>query len=62
MKKQLETLVKGGTVLYLENKEVSVEELAEAYCVNEEVVYMPDYVMASDGHIMEIRYDRIRLF
>lgn len=61
MREHLEGLAKEGTDLYLEGRKVSAAELAWAYCVNEEAVYMPDYVVNQDGRLTQLRYDRVRL-
>ncbi len=57
----LEGIARSGAVLYLDGREVSAEELVRACFVNEETVYMPDYVMNQEGKLTELRYDRIRL-
>ncbi|WWR15713.1 hypothetical protein V1224_14755 [Lachnospiraceae bacterium JLR.KK008] len=61
MKERLEKLVKEGAELYLDGKRVSAEELAQTCCVNEESVYMPDYVVNQEGRLTQLRYDRVRL-
>ncbi len=60
MKERLEKAAKGGTELYLDGRPVSADELAWACCVNEEAVYMPDYVLSQDGKLAQLRYDRVR--
>lgn len=49
-----------GIRLYLDGVPASSEYI-ERYCVNEDTVYMPDYVTDKEGKIKEIRYDRISL-
>ena len=61
MRVRLEGIAKSGADLYLEGRKVSAAELAWTYCVNEEIVYMPDYVINQDGRLTELRYDRVRL-
>ncbi len=61
MRVRLEGIARGGADLYLEGRRVSAAELAWTYCVNEEAVYMPDYVLNQDGRLTELRYDRVRL-
>lgn len=61
MRARLEQIVKSGADLYLEGRKVSAAEQAWIYCVNEEAVYMPDYVTNQEGRLTELRYDRIRL-
>ena len=60
MKERLEKIVKEGEDLYLDGRQVSAEELAWACCVNEEAVYMPDYIVNQDGKLTQLRYDRVR--
>lgn len=50
-----------GISLYLDGDPASSESVARC-CVNEENLYMPDYVTDKEGKIKEIRYDRISLF
>lgn len=61
MKERLEGLEENGADLYLDGRKVSAEELAWQCCVNEEAVYMPDYVIGQDGRLIQLRYDRVRL-
>lgn len=60
LKSQLEDLEREGVKLYL-NGVPSTTEYIIRNCVEEDTVYMPDYVTDEDGKIMEIRYDRISL-
>lgn len=60
MKERLEEIAKDGAELYLDGKRVSAEELAQTCCLNEEAVYMPDYVLGQDGRLTQLRYDRVR--
>ncbi len=46
--------------MYL-NGAPSTTEYIVSHCVNEDTVYMPDYVTDGHGKIKEIRYDRISL-
>lgn len=58
LRSRLEQLEKEGTKLYL-NGAPSTTEYIINNCVNEDTVYMPDYVTDEHGKIKEIRYDRI---
>lgn len=60
LKSLLEQLEKEGAKLYL-NGAPSTTEYIVNHCVNEDTVYMPDYVTDGHGKIKEIRYDRISL-
>lgn len=62
MREHLEKLEKSGTALYLDGKQTTAEELAKAYFVNEEAVYMPDYILDEAGKVTQLRYDQIRVF
>ncbi len=60
IKEHLEEIEKSGADLYLDGRRVSAAELARSCCVNEEAVYMPDYVLDEAGRLTQIRYDRVR--
>lgn len=60
LEEQLERFVEGGTKLYLEGQRASAQEVAWACMVNEEAVYMPDYVFDELGRLDELYYDRVR--
>lgn len=49
-----------GIRLYLDGAPTSSEYIEEN-CVNEETLYMPDYVTDESGNLKEIRYDKISL-
>lgn len=56
----LENVCRHGIPLYMDGLPASPETIAD-YCVreNDDVTYMPDYVMDETGHLKEVRYDRI---
>ncbi len=54
----LENSQKKGVALYLNGRSATPDEIADC-CVNEETLYMPDYVMDDAGILKEIRYDKI---
>lgn len=58
LKLQLEKLESEGIKLYL-NGAPSTTDYIVSNCVNEDTVYMPDYVTDESGKVKEIRYDRI---
>lgn len=58
LKPQLEQMEREGVILYL-NGVPSTTEYIIKNCVNEDTIYMPDYVIDENGKIKEIRYDRI---
>lgn len=58
LKSQLEKLEKEGIKLYLDGAPSTTEYIVN-HCVNEDTVYMPDYVTDEEGRVKEIRYDRI---
>ena len=60
IRQRLKKLEEAGIRLYLDGSLTSPEAIEEI-CVNEETLYMPDYVTDEDGKIKEIRYDRISL-
>lgn len=55
----LERAVRSGARLYLEGKQSTPEAIVRC-CVNEEMSYMPDYVLNDCGKLTEVRYDKIR--
>ena len=56
----LKTVMDRGVQLYLEGEITSPEVISREYCLNEECIYMPDYVINDAGELVELRYDRIR--
>lgn len=58
--KRLKKWEEAGIRLYIDGTPTSSESI-EQICVNEETLYMPDYVTDKEGKIKEIRYDRISL-
>ncbi len=57
--KRLTEVSAKGVLLYLEGQLSSPEEIARTYCINEDRVYMPDYVLDEEGFLKEVHYDRI---
>ena len=47
-----------GVALYLNGKTATPDEIAR-HCVNDETMYMPDYIMDNNGLLKEIRYDKV---
>ncbi len=60
LKSHLEDLEREGVKLYLNGVPPTTEYIIRN-CVEEDTVYMPDYVMDGNGKIKEVRYDRISL-
>lgn len=58
LKVRLKKLEKEGIKLFLNGVPSTTEYIVEN-CINEDTVYMPDYVTDECGRIKEIRYDRI---
>ncbi|MBR6665737.1 MAG: hypothetical protein IKL22_08520 [Lachnospiraceae bacterium] len=46
--------------VYMDDKRITLEE-ALSRCVQERVVYMPDYVLDEKGVLKQLRFDRIDL-
>lgn len=55
---QLEKLEGEGIKLYLDGAPSTTDYIVNS-CINEDTVYMPDYVTDESGKVKEIRYDRI---
>lgn len=60
LREHLEKIEKSGADLYLDGRRIGAGELARTCCVNEEAVYMPDYVLDDAGRLTQIRYDKVR--
>ena len=60
LKEQLEKWEDAGIRLYLDGTQTSSESI-EKNCVNEDMLYMPDYITDKEGRIKEIRYNKISL-
>ena len=58
LKLRLEKLESEGIKLYLNGAPSTTDYIVNS-CVNEDTVYMPDYVTDEKGKVKEIRYDRI---
>lgn len=58
LKVRLEKLEREGIKLFLNGVPSTTDYIVES-CINEDTVYMPDYVTDECGRIKEIRYDRI---
>lgn len=58
--KRLRKWEEAGIRLYLDGAPTSSEDI-EKNCVNEETLYMPDFVTDENGNLKEIRYDKISL-
>ncbi len=56
----LEKISQNGVTLYLNGHSATPDEIAKC-CVNEDTVYMPDYVTDEKGVLKEVRYDKITL-
>ncbi len=54
----LEEMERKGIKLFLNGVPSTTEYIIKS-CINEDTVYMPDYVTDECGRIKEIRYDRI---
>jgi len=58
MLSNLASISKKGITLYLNGHSSTPDEIADI-CVNDETLYMPDYVMDELGVLKEIRYDKV---
>ncbi len=55
---RLEEMEREGVKLYV-NGRLATSEYIVRHCINEDTVYMPDYVTDESGRVKEIRYDKI---
>lgn len=60
LRSRLKELEEKGVKLYLNGRPSTTEYILKN-CVNEDTVYMPDYVTDESGRIREVRYDKICL-
>lgn len=51
-----------GVKIYLNGVLSTPEEIADTYYLNEDCIYMPDYVISDTGNLEEVRYDKVREF
>jgi len=58
MRMQLQKVQERGVGLYMDNRPASPDEVARR-CVQEQTVYMPDYVLNEMGILEQVRFDRI---
>ena len=58
LSQQLAEWEKSGVRLYLDGIPTTSEYI-EQNCINEDTLYMPDYVTDREGKVKEIRYDRV---
>jgi len=57
----LKAAVNKGVQLYMEGELSSPERITQECCLNEECIYMPDYVTNGNGKLVELRYDKINM-
>ncbi len=57
---QMEQVQEKGVLIFVDDEPASPEEVA-LRCVQEQTVYMPDYVLNEKGGLKEVRFDRIYL-
>lgn len=62
MLKTLSVASDEGVALYIDEHEATPHEIIHTHCVNEESVYMPDYVLDERGELVEIRYHKVDSF
>lgn len=60
MKEELSRIHQTGVELYLDGLPSTPDAIA-MQCVKEEGVYMADYVLNDEGHLKELRYDKVTM-
>lgn len=55
---QMQKVQERGVCLYVDDHPATPEEVA-CKCVQEQIVYMPDYVLNDMGILEQVRFDRI---
>ena len=58
LRARLEEMEREGVTLYVSGT-LATSEYIVRHCINEDTVYMPDYVTDESGRVKEIRYDKI---
>ena len=58
LRARLEEMEREGVKLYVSGT-LATSEYIVRHCINEDTVYMPDYVTDESGRVKEIRYDKI---
>lgn len=54
----MEDIEKSGVPLYLEEELSTFEAIADK-CLQEEMIYMPDFCLADNGKLEQIRYNKV---
>ena len=60
LRARLEEMEREGVKLYVSGT-LATSEYIVRHCINEDTVYMPDYVTDESGRVKEIRYDKIHI-
>lgn len=60
LEKQLKKANREGVSLYLDGQEASPREIANVHAVNEESIYMMDYVWSDAGSLAEMHFDKVK--
>lgn len=55
---ELSKAAKNGATLYINDQIAEPETIAKC-CMEDKVVYMPDYVVDESGTLIEIRFDKV---
>ncbi|MDD2970768.1 MAG: hypothetical protein PHE02_01365 [Lachnospiraceae bacterium] len=58
----LKAAIHDGVQLYMEGEPSSPESITQECCLNEESIYMPDYVTDGEGKLVELHYDKINFY
>lgn len=48
-----------GVSLYIDGRQEQSVDIVKTITLNEDSIYMPDYVQDTSGRIIQIRYDKI---
>lgn len=62
MKSELEAYEERGIIISLEGTEVEPEKVAKMCCLEGNKDYMRDYVLDDDGRVIEIGFNKVRLY
>ncbi len=60
LRSRLEKMKEEGIELYCNGVPSTTDYIVDK-CINEDTVYMPDYVTDEKGKVKEVRYDKISL-
>lgn len=56
---RLSFFLQKGVKLIVDDKDANLYEVMQCFELHDGYVYMPDYVFCEEGHLREIRFDKV---